>query len=191
MEAKIDLRIQKTYMMLHNAFTSLLEEKKFEEFTVNELCERAMIRRTTFYKHFADKYEYFAYYMTEISEEFHNQFPADTYTGNFNAYFIQMSRELLRFMKKNEKFVEHFAQSSLFPMLLNLLAEHISKDMLLTADKLGTSTIASSAKLKSTAAFYTGGLINLLLQSLRSGEPLDEESFIETVSSLIMKEVPA
>ena len=61
MEPKLDLRIQKTYLSLHNAFTELLEEKKFEEFTVNELCERAMIRRNTFYKHFADKYEYFTF----------------------------------------------------------------------------------------------------------------------------------
>ena len=59
----MDLRIQKTYMGLHNAFTDLLEEKRFENITVNELCEKAMIRRTTFYKHFADKYEYFTFYM--------------------------------------------------------------------------------------------------------------------------------
>ena len=52
MEEKMDLRIRKTYLALHNAFTQLLEEKRFEDFTVNELCDLAMIRRTTFYKHF-------------------------------------------------------------------------------------------------------------------------------------------
>ena len=54
MEKKLDFRIEKTYMSLHNAFTTLIEERHFEDFTVNDLCERAMIRRTTFYKHFAD-----------------------------------------------------------------------------------------------------------------------------------------
>ena len=57
MEKNTDLRIQKTYLALQNAFVALLEEKRFEELTVNELCDRAMIRRTTFYKHFGDKYE--------------------------------------------------------------------------------------------------------------------------------------
>ena len=61
MEEKMDLRIKKTYLSLHNAFVELLEEKRFEDLTVNELCDRAMIRRTTFYKHFADKYEYFTF----------------------------------------------------------------------------------------------------------------------------------
>ena len=48
MEKKIDLRLQKTYQSLHAAFTELLEEKRFEELTVGELCDRAAIRRTTF-----------------------------------------------------------------------------------------------------------------------------------------------
>ena len=42
MEEKMDLRIRKTYLALHNAFTQLLEEKKFEDFTVNELCHQLL-----------------------------------------------------------------------------------------------------------------------------------------------------
>ena len=35
---------------------ALLEEQAFEKITVRELCDRAMVHRTTFYKHYADKY---------------------------------------------------------------------------------------------------------------------------------------
>ena len=66
MEQKTDLRILRTYRSLNEAFTGLMEEKRFEDITVGELCERAMIRRTTFYKHFADKYEYFTFYIKEM-----------------------------------------------------------------------------------------------------------------------------
>lgn len=51
----MDLRIKKTYRALFDAFTELLEEHRFEDLTVAMLCDRAMIRRTTFYKHFRDK----------------------------------------------------------------------------------------------------------------------------------------
>lgn len=57
----MDLRIKKTYRALFNAFTELLEEHRFEDLTVAMLCDRAMIRRTTFYKHFRDKNDYFAF----------------------------------------------------------------------------------------------------------------------------------
>jgi AcrR family transcriptional regulator len=35
---------------------SLLEENDFESITVTAICERAMVHRTTFYKHYEDKY---------------------------------------------------------------------------------------------------------------------------------------
>lgn len=57
----MDLRIKKTYRALFDAFTELLEEHRFEDLTVAMLCDRAMIRRTTFYKHFRDKNDYFAF----------------------------------------------------------------------------------------------------------------------------------
>lgn len=62
----MDLRIKKTYRALFDAFTELLEEHRFEGLTVAMLCDRAMIRRTTFYKHFRDKNDYFAFYIDEL-----------------------------------------------------------------------------------------------------------------------------
>lgn len=62
----MDLRIKKTYRALFDAFTELLEEHRFEDLTVAMLCDRAMIRRTTFYKHFRDKNDYFAFYIDEL-----------------------------------------------------------------------------------------------------------------------------
>ena len=56
--------------------------------TVNLLCERAMIRRTTFYKHFADKYEYLAFYIRELRDGFESQLAPDIASGRYENYFI-------------------------------------------------------------------------------------------------------
>lgn len=40
-EGRTDLRTQKIYDALINAFSELLEEKDFEKITVKELCEKA------------------------------------------------------------------------------------------------------------------------------------------------------
>lgn len=65
----MDLRTQKIYDSLIIAFQQLLEEKSFEEITVNELCERARTRRATFYKHFSDKYDFFQYMLGRLRED--------------------------------------------------------------------------------------------------------------------------
>lgn len=60
---KLDLRVQKTYKLLIDAFEVLLHEKKFEKITVTEICDAAMIRRPTFYTHFLDKYDFLTFFI--------------------------------------------------------------------------------------------------------------------------------
>ncbi|MFR3769627.1 TetR/AcrR family transcriptional regulator [Collinsella stercoris] len=68
----MDLRIQKTYRSLLAAFTRLLETHRYEDVTVAMLCDEAMIRRTTFYKHFADKAEFFSFFVDSLRIEITN-----------------------------------------------------------------------------------------------------------------------
>ena len=54
---KNDLRVVKTKAGIRKAFVELLAEKSFEEITVKEILERAVINRTTFYRHYTDKFD--------------------------------------------------------------------------------------------------------------------------------------
>ncbi len=51
-----DLRVRRTHRLLWEALMAELTERTFEEITVSDICERAMVHRTTFYKHYEDKY---------------------------------------------------------------------------------------------------------------------------------------
>ena len=51
-----DLRVRRTHKLLWEALMAELSERTFEEITVTDMCERAMVHRTTFYKHYEDKY---------------------------------------------------------------------------------------------------------------------------------------
>ena len=189
MEKKLDLRIEKTYLALHNAFTALLEEKRFEDFTLNELCERAMIRRTTFYKHFADKYEYFAFYMKEICAEFQNQLPPDVTSISVNDYFLHMCRELLRFIDKHEKLVKNLLNSSMAPVLTDSLLEQIMHDVLDALRSMNTSGKMTSGQMEDIAAFYSGGIVNSLKLSLRREKRIKEEEFISSIEGFLNHEL--
>jgi AcrR family transcriptional regulator len=50
-----DRRIEKTHRALREALIALIAERGWDEFSVQELCERADVGRSTFYLHFADK----------------------------------------------------------------------------------------------------------------------------------------
>lgn len=53
--ASQDRRITRSKRALRSALISLMEERSFDGFTVNDLCERADLNRGTFYNHFRDK----------------------------------------------------------------------------------------------------------------------------------------
>lgn len=51
----LDLRVRRTYKFLWDALMALMTERDFESITVTDICARAMVHRTTFYKHYEDK----------------------------------------------------------------------------------------------------------------------------------------
>ncbi len=55
-EGQEDLRVRRTHKLLWEALVAELSVRPFEEITVKDICERAMVHRTTFYKHYEDKY---------------------------------------------------------------------------------------------------------------------------------------
>ncbi len=186
MEKKLDLRIEKTYMLLHNAFTALMEEKRFEEITINELCDRAMIRRTTFYKHFADKYEYFSFYLTELCDKFRSEMPLDVKNDDFGSVFLYMNKELLAFLHQHERLVRNLVNSNLFPMLSEILSEKLSTDIADLLHQCPSPDLrrVPPALLEHVADFYAGGLLMMLLRELKKGTPVNEDALLETVTCL-------
>lgn len=183
MEQHVDLRIQKTYHLLHKAFTGLMEDKGFEAITVGELCEHAMIRRATFYKHFADKYEYFSFYMKEIFASFRAQLTPGVEATDVNAYALHMVRELLRFVKKHDRFVRKAMEASVSPTTLTILLELLTSDIQHVLRNVKPEL--TEAQVEGQATFFTGGLLSILFRCLQSGQPIDEEEFIGIVSEFL------
>ncbi|WP_042204001.1 TetR/AcrR family transcriptional regulator [Paenibacillus camerounensis] len=52
---KVDLRIIKTRRAIKEAFLSLIQSKGYERITVQDIADKAMINRNTFYLHYVDK----------------------------------------------------------------------------------------------------------------------------------------
>lgn len=65
-EGNEDLRVRKTRQLLQTALMALTIQKGFESVTVKDICEYAMVNRTTFYRHYADKYDLLDQYMNEL-----------------------------------------------------------------------------------------------------------------------------
>ena len=66
LEGQEDLRVQRTRTLLQQALFELTIEKGFAAVTVRDITHRAMVNRSTFYRHYLDKYDLLNHYLDEL-----------------------------------------------------------------------------------------------------------------------------
>ncbi|MCG7406618.1 TetR/AcrR family transcriptional regulator [Paenibacillus sp. ACRRX] len=52
-----DIRVYKTKLAIKRGFIELLQQQHFKEITIKNICDQALIGRSTFYSHYLDKYD--------------------------------------------------------------------------------------------------------------------------------------
>lgn len=129
MEEKVDFRVYKTRKALVNALYELLCEKSFDKLSVTELCERAEIRKATFYKHFADKNELFTYMIKDLQYKNKENKTIVHDPKNPKNYYIQVFQFFLSFLDDNEYMIQQVMKSSARALIIDLLSEQIEFDI--------------------------------------------------------------
>ena len=180
----MDLRIKKTYRALFEAFTELLEEHRFEDVTVAMLCDRAMIRRTTFYKHFRDKNDYFAFYIDELMSGLPQKrtgkggaAPADDVRVLRHEVFADAMDMILAHDQLMDNILESSMSGMLTSMICDRIAHSIRERVMSTLDEDALAPVS----LETTSEFIAGGIIRLFTIWWESGHDLERRPEIADV----------
>ena len=126
MEHANDLRVQRTYKLLTDALMNMLCEQSFDTITVRTLCERAMVRPATFYKHFANKEELFLSIVQHKQQQFRTGNPYRDVPGSSRNYYVSLVDQTLHFLEQNKTMVDSVIRSSAASLLLEPLSEQIA-----------------------------------------------------------------
>lgn len=191
-----DLRVIKTHKALYEAFTELLQTKSFEDITVTQLCERALVRRATFYKHFDDKYDFFNFYITRTHKGMSQKCLQEMNNLTPYSYLMAMANQLLDFISENRRLGTHLFDDSLIPISLDIIGKQMSDkiyEILLPGNQV------SPAAIEIFTAFYTGGWRNIIRWWLHNNGNISKEILLEqlgkflapiTMENINIKEVP-
>lgn len=161
MNEKTDLRIQRTYKLLTDALLEMLNEESFEEITVRNLCQRAMVRPATFYKHFGDKYELFTFIVKEKQRQFHTENPFKSDPKRPQTYYVGLIEQTLGFFEENKSLVRGVFDSSGSAVLVNMMSEQIEEQLCreFKADEKRRAIMPGKPELM--APLFTGALMYL------------------------------
>jgi AcrR family transcriptional regulator len=162
-----DPRVKRTRQLLLQAFRALLEEKRnIHSISVQEIAERAMVNRATFYAHFEDKYALLESWMRE---KFHqtllSQLPASStlQTSTLRLLILAIFDFLARFRQRLkpadrqfEPLFEIALQQELYEILLTWL-KHVSSEVPQHGEELETTAQIISWAIFGPAAQWSRG----------------------------------
>lgn len=133
---------------------SLLEEKPLDEVTVEDICQRADIHRTTFYNHFNDIYDLISYGTRTILPD---MLPNES--GYPAAEVI--TEYLLKFMIEHRLVITNLLRTSYERELFNATDKVVEEYFLsLVKSQGGTEDIEPELCVR----FYCAGLVYMLLR---------------------------
>lgn len=116
----MDLRVERTLSSIDDAIAVLLDEKDFEHITVKDICEKAKIRRVTFYCYYQDKYDL----IHQLIDRWFDKVVGNRKTSEnetFNQYYYSIVESSLSNLKNHN--VDVFSNASNFKSFQNTLKE--------------------------------------------------------------------
>lgn len=160
MENKQDLRVQKTYQALTDTFSEMMGEMPLEEIKINELCNRAQVRRQTFYTHFDGKEDFTQFYLSRVRGE------AEAYVGTDIDVFIHSFQETIhnaiQFLQTHERMIHRSAQNSDLTQALEVLTDQVSQSFGGALRDVLHQDALSPEELHMLSVFIAGGTLQVL-----------------------------
>lgn len=184
----MDLRKERTLKLLCESLAKLLHEKPYTSITVSEICEGAMVRRATFYRHFGGKDDLFTYAVTARRSQLDAQIDPHG-TLPLPEYCRRMTSEFLRLVSGHHAILAARALTPEFAFMKSLLANELGKRF---AQKLAqrAGQESPSPKLQELAAFYANGLVGIVEEHAKNREEDNDEELLALIDEIAQRLFP-
>lgn len=118
-DKKANLKVINTKRKLSKSLISLLTSKSITEIDVSELCEKAGINRTTFYKHYASLY----HLLDELIVQFFKRIETLFLSLSSGKNTTSKVAYLLKYLKQNREFVTIIMNNNSFSSISERLIQ--------------------------------------------------------------------
>ena len=126
---KKDLRIVRTKKYLYEALISLLNEKTFEEIKVSDICEAALVNRSTFYSHYSDKYDFLDAFIKDIKNSLKEELEKNRNITNTKEYYLEMLQLFFQHVGMRESFYSSILIHNKNGVVTNMIFQAFYEDI--------------------------------------------------------------
>ncbi len=179
-----DLRTLRTYTLLKKALLELLSKQSFDSIKVNDICNVAMIHRTTFYTHFSDKYELLDYVIKSLEEDLLSGFDVTQYSSS-RDFYKGLIDNLLEFLGANKVFFKNILNNNYNSGIITVFHDSAIKHILELIEKEGSNNRKNRVPPVVVSEFYAGAVTSTILWWLKTNSNISEKDLCNYIVSLI------
>lgn len=164
-----DLRVQRTKKALITTFSDLLETKSFDNITIQDLCEKANVRRSTFYRHFNDKYDLLNHIVGTLIEYFRTLHLPEIDPKDPRQFFNKFMKDILLFISDNKAMVKSVISINIYSEVYQILYNQIYavvKQQIEFDKQIGQFYIDEFIY----GEFLAGGILSVILNWIQYGQ---------------------
>lgn len=178
---KKDLRVIKTKNILYTTLINLMREKKFEEIKVSDICNQALINRSTFYAHYTDKYELLADYISDLKKSLLLELEKNKNTLNTKEYYLEMIRLFFNHIDENREIYLSTVINNHNSIMMDIVYDVLVHDISAGLKKEEGSQIPTDI----LAKFYLGAVVSVGMEWLKNGKQYTKEEMLDYFDLLI------
>lgn len=179
-----DLRIRRTRKLLWDALMTLLNEQDFEKISVKDICEQAMVHRTTFYKHYEDKHDLLLRGMKEM----HDSLASETDLPKDASLDESLPQHLVRIfvhVSRHQRFYRLLLCGSGISSFQSLMRTYLAESCeARLRRRQQQENLQFSVPLPILAQFYAGTLISITTWWLENDLPLTPQEMAHALMLL-------
>lgn len=180
---KEDLRIIKTRNALRDALVTLMKDKQFEEIKISDICDTALVNRSTFYAHYEDKYELLVDIIDSLKINLLDDLDKNKKILNTKEYYIELIKLFLNHINDKKDIYTKVLINNHNSILMDILEDAVMKDTTKKIKKkqIKTGDIPANIFIK----YYLGGVANVCIEWLNNQNTYTENEIISYLEKLI------
>ncbi len=182
-EVKKDLRIIRTKKFLYEALIGLLKEKPFEEIKVSDICEKALINRSTFYAHYSDKYELLDSFIKDVKLSLKEELKKNTNITNTKEYYLEMLRIFFLHVNERKLFYSAILVNNQNSIVTDMIFSALNEDIKKRIEE--NNQLKSKIPSDIVTSFYLGAVFNIGIDWLKNPSKYTTEELISYLEELL------
>lgn len=184
--AEGDLRQRRTRKLLMTALLELMEERPFKAISVVDICQRAMVHRTTFYAHFDDKQALLRDTILQLQKGLEEDCQLGADFSAPHDYYIALAKRVISFIREHREFYRS-GVSGCSGGEIHLMEDLVAGEI---ARKLSEPEFqpAIPGYIPEIAAhFYAGAVLSLINWWLEHDMPVSDETLLRHLEYFIAR----